>query len=243
MNGGNMNRNGRIKFVAGNGKISKQRSFAQEFFYNNDFLPEEFEEEKVEREFPEEYEGCCPEPECDEGIEEELTTIDCDKMFFCGGAEGREEFFSVRNERLNSLQNEQRQVRPQTSAEIARDVYNKMLVLGQLYRDLENFGNSFADELRDMIEELNVITFAMGRIYLSLSRGNRLPIQNQRKPQIRDFCGGLVTTSNYLRGLLFDLRRLQRAVENQNIDTQLIIINITLMSHQQQLQQMRQDCR
>ena len=238
-----MNRNGRIKFVSGNGNISKQKGFAQEFFYNNEFLSDEQEEQENLEGF-DDSQMDCPEPN-QEYDRRNLTVRDCDRMCFVRGAEEESLTSSIKNEEVDLYQNEQRrpQPRPQQPAEIARDVYNKMLVLGLLYRDLENFGNSYVDELREMIEELNVVTFAMGRIYQTLSRGNRLPIQNQRKPQIRDFCGGLVTTSNYLRGLLFDLRRLQRAVENPNIDTQLLIINITLMSHQQQLQQMRNDCR
>lgn len=132
--------------------------------------------------------------------------------------------------------------RLQSTAELAGEIYNKMLIQNMLYKDLLNFNTKFSPELRDMVGEMEIMSFAMLRIYQSLSRNNRIPYQNQRKPQINNFCNGVVVTSNYLRGIMFDLRRLQRQVRNQNTDLQLIIIHSTLQSHQLELQAMRQDC-
>ena len=167
-------------------------------------------------------------------------TIHEGKMCFHEGSDGNEESDLLQEEPEESICRQTQ--RPQNPSAMAREIYLKMLVLNQLYQDLRSFQTSFSDELTEMIEELNLITFAMGRIYLSLSRVSRLPIQTLRKPPIRDFCGGVKTTSTYLRRLMFDLRRLQREIDNQNIETQLLIINITLMSQSQQLQQMQQYC-
>lgn len=226
-----MNKDIHMKFVAGNDFQFQPRAFAQRFFYKaSDELPEDLSEILDEQNI--------------------IRTRPSGRMIFRQGADGvDEDTETLQQPPFSNPQRPQpprpqppRPPRPQQPADIARDAYNKMLILGQLYRGLESFNTSYSDELQDMISELNVVTFAMGRIYQSLSRNNRLPIQNQRKPQIRGFCRGVVTTSNWLRDILFDVRNLQRLVQNQNIDTQLVIINLTLMAQQQQLQQMRQDC-
>lgn len=127
-------------------------------------------------------------------------------------------------------------------AEISKDIYNKLLVLNALYQDLINFNTQYTSQIKEMMDELRIVTFAILRIYQNLSGRNNIPLQNQRKPQFSSFCNGVVVTMNYLRGIMFDIRRLQRLVEINNIDRQLIIINFTLQSQQSQLQQMREDC-
>lgn len=131
---------------------------------------------------------------------------------------------------------------PQRPAELAREIYNEMLILNLLYQDLINFNTQFSEQLRDMASELRIITLVMLRIFQDLSGRRDIPVQNQRRPNINSFCQGVVVTSNYLRGIMFDVRSLQRLVDVSNIDRQLIIINFTLQSQQSQLQQMRQDC-
>ncbi len=258
------NNSGRIKFVSGNGaqpeKVTQKFFNQQQEEYQNleDRFEERFEdrfgensEERLEENLDEKFGECPPEemPQpCDDVKWERKpcdnpTTIDCRKMFFCKGAENWEDFVLAQQMQEDVLQQPQfAPSRPQPSAVLAREIYVKMLVLGEMYRDLRRYDTSFSDELQDMIEELNVVTFAMGRIYQQLSRSNRLPSNNQRVSRSRDFCSGVQSTSRYLRGLMFDLRRLQRSVDGGNLQTQLLIINITLMSHQQQLQEMRRYC-
>lgn len=212
--------------------------FAQRFFFKLGEIAEE--DEKVEESL----------------VEDAISPKNRGLIFKEGACDEDDEVLNV--EKLQDLEEQSSNARPpfwpnpshrpprppqnQTPDMIARDIYNKMLVLNLLYRDLRNFNTKFDEDFDDMIAELNIITFAMLRIYQTLSRDNRIPIQNQRKPFLRSFCEGVVVTSNYLRGIMFDVRRLQREVEVQNIDRQLIIINLTLQSQHSQLQEMRQDC-
>lgn len=221
--------------------------FAQRFFFKLGEIAEE--DEKVEESLVED--AISPQNRGFVAQED-----GCKLIFKEGACDEDDEILSV--EKLQDLEEQSSNVRPpfvpnpshrpprppqkQTPDMIARDIYNKMLVLNLLYRDLRNFNTKFDEDFDDMIAELNIITFAMLRIYQTLSRDNRIPIQNQRKPFLRSFCEGVVVTSNYLRGIMFDVRRLQREVEVQNIDRQLIIINLTLQSQHSQLQEMRQDC-
>jgi len=232
-----MNKDQRMKFVAGEDLQFLPRSFAQKFFYKmgEEYVPM-YQEKFADR------------------TEENSMQVRSGKMIFKEGADNIEETevdYIEDEERSESLQQPnfvpnrrppQRPPQGVQTAELSRDIYNQMLILRMLEQDLLSFNTSFSDELRDMIEELIIIIFAMGRIVQTLSRNNRLPIQNRRKPQIRDFCSGVVVTSNFLRGLLYDLRLLERINQNQNIDNQLIIIYLTLQSQQSQLQEMRQDC-
>ena len=220
-----MNKTGRLKFVAGD----SPRAFAQETLKN---LSEE---------------------DWQQMASEEVTTRSGRMIFKSGddgeemisNEEGVEEQYSSEMQKKMNVTQQPRRVRPlpnQTPASVAADVYNQMLILGELYQDLISFNTNFTSSLQDMQAELDVIIFAMGRIYQTLSRSNRLPRQNLRKPQIRAFCSGVVTTSNFLRGLLYDLRLLVRINQNQSVDNQLIVILLTLQSQQSQLFEIRQDC-
>lgn len=210
--------NGRVKFMSGDDLKFTPRVFAQRYFYK---LGEEVE------------------------FEEEISDIQVrtGKMIFKQG-EDEEDLDEVESLNMERPIFPPQPPRPPQNnpTQLSRDIYNQLLILNELYRDLESYDTTFSDELREMISELNIVSFAMLRIYQTLSRNNRPPIQNQRKPRIRDFCSGVVATSNYLRGIMFDLRRLQRMIDNQNIETQLFIINFTLQAQQQQLMQMRQYC-
>lgn len=231
------------------------RVFAQRFFTKMgeklldidenievDFEKSLDEEEKVDRDIKERKEDChiiFKEGACDDDEVEEIESVK---------QQQEQERFVVRPPigpqppRPPQPPQPPRQPQNQNPAIIAGDIYNKLLVLNLLYRDLRNYNTKFNSDLDEMISELNIITFAMLRIYQTLSRSNRIPLQNQRKPVVRGFCEGVVVTSNYIRGIMFDVRKLQRVVEIQNIDRQLIIINLTLQSQQSQLQEMRQDC-
>lgn len=130
----------------------------------------------------------------------------------------------------------------QQPVQLSRDIYNKLLILNELYGDLLTYNTQYNDEIRDMIAELRIVTFAMLRIYQTLSGRNNIPLQNIRKPRFNGFCNGVVVCINWIRDIMFDIRRLQRLVEITNIDRQLIIINFTLQSQLSQLMQMRQEC-
>lgn len=126
--------------------------------------------------------------------------------------------------------------------ELSRDIYNKLNILTMLYQNLLNFNTDYDAQFQEMISELRIVTFAMLRIYQDLSGRQNIPIQNQRIPSFDNFCQGVTVASNYLRGIMFDVRNLQRLTDIQSIDRQLIIINFTLQAQQSQLQQIRQDC-
>lgn len=176
------------------------------------------------------------------------------KMLFkqgdCEADEEKGNDENIENLRMRNLQFQQPPMPPQNPpfpnqqqpVELSRNIYNKLNILNMLYQDLQNFNTSYNEQFRDMISELRIITFAMLRIYQDLSGRQNVPIQNQRKPNFGSFYQGVVVTSNYLRSIMFDVRNLQRMVDVQNIDRQLIIINFTLQAQQSQLQQMRQDC-
>lgn len=126
----------------------------------------------------------------------------------------------------------------QKPKDLAATIYNKLLILNMLYQDLYDFSPN--QELNEMIDELNIITFAMSGITTQLS--GRLPVQTERKPNLADFCSGIKQTQMYLRGIQADIRRLLRVNENLNIDLQLLIINATLQEQNLELQDLMQLC-
>ncbi|MBP3432004.1 MAG: hypothetical protein J6K39_04045 [Clostridia bacterium] len=209
-----MEKKGRIKYVAGDDYKFSPRVFAQKFFY------------KLGEELPDDV----------------LLKTRSGRMIFRQGDEDflevkceKEELDGRREERAESVIQQN-----QSPAELADEIVSRLDVLNLLYEDLEDFGTTFSPQFQEMREELSVVSFAMLRIYQSLSGRNRPPRQNLRKPQVRGFCRGVVITINYLRGILFDLRRLVRTTESFNV--QIIIIILTLQGQQSQLQDMRQDC-
>lgn len=127
----------------------------------------------------------------------------------------------------------------QRPAEIAADIYNQMLILQQLYDDLEDFDTLFGEQLEDLSDELDIITRAMQRIYFNLSRRNRPPRQTFSKPRFGTFCAGLDETLPILANTLRDLRRLQRQNISDGLEIQLAIIYFTLNAHQQSLLSMQ----
>lgn len=127
----------------------------------------------------------------------------------------------------------------QRPAEIAADIYNQMLILQQLYDDLEDFDTLFGEQLDDLSDELDIITRAMQRIYFNLSRTNRPPRQTFSKPRFGTFCAGLDETLPILANTLRDLRRLQRQNISDGLEIQLAIIYFTLNAHQQSMLSMQ----
>ena len=234
---------GKIKFVQGDGRFESFNAYAREEV-----------EKMMEEDFAETPQESFQ--ESNENFQQELC-LHNGQMCFHEGADGMGEDLPLQENmhqeedgfcednletvlQQNNVQRPQSPVRP---AQLAQQVYVKLLVLRNQYQALQRFGTEFSDELAQMIDELTIMIFAMGRIYQSLARTNQLPKANsQPKPQFRSFCSGLKITSSHLRGLLYDLRQLQRSVDNQNISVQLLIISTTLMDQQQQLFIMQQTC-
>lgn len=135
-----------------------------------------------------------------------------------------------------------------SSEQLSALIYNQMLILGELYQSLEDFVPNTEDredileELSEMRQELFVVTVAMGKIYQSLSKNNFFPTQNQQAPKIQNYCQGLKETQNYIRRILSNLRRLQRQLDNDSIEIQLLIIYLTLAEQSRELGELRAEC-
>ncbi len=161
------------------------------------------------------------------------------KMFFCSGEQTPEDVFSPavkEQKKVKSAASEQ------NSGEQAEKIYSQMQALDGLYENLQRLNAETRDDFRELRQELEIVTFAMGRIAQNLSRPRR-PNPPQNLPPIRDFCQGLVFTNRYLRDILWNLRVLMRSVNNQNTQLQLFIIYTTLSAQRQQLAEMQANCR
>lgn len=169
-------------------------------------------------------------------MEEGLATNQGGKMFFCAGEQTPEEV----------LAGQQREIRlaatAQSSGEQAEKIYAQMQALDGLYANLQRLNAQTRDDFQDLRQELEIVTFAMGRIAQSLSRPRR-PLPPQNLPPFRDFCQGLQQTIKYVSGILWDLRVLMRSNIGQSTQIQLFIIYTTLSAQRQQLAEIKADCK
>lgn len=126
---------------------------------------------------------------------------------------------------------------PKSPAQLSNEIYQKMLLLKPMYQDLMQLSNP--DIMEPLIDELDVLTFAMKNISNNLNRS--LLLQTQRRPYFEDLCDGIKKTTRLLDEILADIRRLLRVNEEENIDIQLIIIHISLQEQRQTIQNLG-DC-
>ena len=117
-------------------------------------------------------------------------------------------------------------------AQLSNEIYQKMLLLKPMYQDLMQLSNP--DILEPLIDELDVLTFAMRNIASTFNRN--LPLQTQRRAYFDDLCDGIKKTTRLLDEILSDIRCLLRVNEDENIDIQLIIIHISLQEQRKTIQ-------
>ena len=121
---------------------------------------------------------------------------------------------------------------PKTPAQLSSEIYQNMLLLKPMYQDLTQFSNP--DIIEPLLDELDVLTFAMRNIAGNLNRN--LPLQTQRRVYFDSLCDGIRKTTRLLDEILADIRRLLRVNEDENIDIQLIIIHISLQEQRKTIQ-------
>ena len=129
-------------------------------------------------------------------------------------------------------------------AENSVNLYNQFLVLQGLYKSLQNFAKDveIQNEISQMLHELELVTYGMENICQMLAKDKYISRQIQQTPHIHDYCGGLVTTQNFVHQILWDIRDLLRMVENDNVQIQLLIIYTTLSSQQDDLRDFYKAC-
>lgn len=121
--------------------------------------------------------------------------------------------------------------RPKNEAELSVDIYKRLKSLQLVYQDLNRF--SPRQEIDEMIEELEVVIFVMGKI--TQTKNGKLPERGESAKKINSFCDGVVLAQKLNKEIQSDMRRLLRLNENQNIDMQLLIIMLTLQDQRWQI--------
>lgn len=135
----------------------------------------------------------------------------------------------------------------QNGAKIAQNVHIQLLALGEAYRALQTLAQSegidqnVQNQLSQMQSELEVVTFAMGRVCQNLASGV-VPRANRDNLPMRDFCSGLFLTQKMMRQILWDLRDLQRKIDNDGMQIQIFIIYLTLLSQEGDLKEFSALC-
>lgn len=115
----------------------------------------------------------------------------------------------------------------------ARQTYFDMLTMSEIYNQLIRIAPTVqtANTLETLNNEMRVMSFTMLNIYRQLSANIVTPRPPRFVPIGNNFCGGLNTAINQLNIILFDLIRLTRLVNIQNINRQLLIM-ITITQNQ-----------
>ncbi len=135
----------------------------------------------------------------------------------------------------------------QNGARVAQNVHIHLLALGEAYRTLQTLAQSecidqnVQNQLSQMQSELEVVTFAMGRVCQNLASGV-VPRANRDNLPMRDFCSGLAVTQKMVQQILWDLRDLQRKIDNDGMQIQIFIIYLTLLSQEGDLKEFSAPC-
>lgn len=125
---------------------------------------------------------------------------------------------------------------PNSPVVISRNLYNRLLVLGSLYETMASFYPQNRELFDSLYNETLVLQSTMLMIYQSLSGNNFRPEQNRNTPTLTsNLCQDLIIVQNYLQETIDLTLSLQRAVNVQSIDRQLIIIYATLISQKSKL--------
>ncbi len=119
---------------------------------------------------------------------------------------------------------------------IAKNFYNRLIVLGLLYGEMARQYPEHQQLFDDLYNENLILQSTTLLIYQSLSGNNYRPEQYETSPTLTGYlCQDLIIVQNYLQETIEVCLSLQRAVNVPNIDRQLIIINTTLLSQKGKL--------
>ena len=119
---------------------------------------------------------------------------------------------------------------------IAKNFYNRLVVLGLLYGEMARQYPDHKQVFDDLYGENLILQSTALLIYQSLSGNNYRPEQNKTTPTLAgNLCKDLIIVQSYLQETIELCLSLQRAVNVPNIDRQLIIINTTLLSQKGKL--------
>lgn len=129
------------------------------------------------------------------------------------------------------------------SVRLSIDAYNKLRILNSLYHNLLEIDRNNEEEYNDLINETTIMQSTMLSIYQTLSGSNNIPPQNQSMPETTGLrCRDLSTTENFLQNTTSTVLALQRAVNVTNINRQLSIISLTLLSQKNRLNALQTGC-
>lgn len=119
---------------------------------------------------------------------------------------------------------------------LAKNFYNRLVVLGLLYSEMERLCPQNAQIFEELHSENLILQSTSLLIYQSLSGNNYRPEQNKTTPTLSgNLCQDLIVVQNYLQETIELCLALQRSVNVQNIDRQLIILSTTLLSQKSKL--------
>ena len=152
----------------------------------------------------------------------------------------------VQNVPEQRIETPQRTVNPQPinqSVNLSAQAYNKIKILKSLYECLLEVDPNNSETFNNLISETSIIENTMLAIYQSLSGTNNVPAQNQTAPEMTKMrCRDLDTTEKYIQSTIDTVLSLQRAVNVPDIDRQLTIIGLTLLSQKSKINSLQTGC-
>ena len=129
------------------------------------------------------------------------------------------------------------------SVTLARDAYNQLKILNSLYQTLSLSDCNNTALYNDLITQTDILISTVLSIYQLLSGTSVVPEQNQKSPVLTgEKCIDRKLTERYIQEVLNTILNLQRSVNVDNIDRQLMIISTTLLSQKSQLISLQASC-
>ena len=129
------------------------------------------------------------------------------------------------------------------SVALARDSYNQLKILNSLYQSLAVSDCRNTALYNDLISQTDILISTVLSIYQLLSGTTFVPEQNQKSPKLTgENCIDRKLTEAYIQEVLNTILNLQRSVNVDNIDRQLMIISTTLLSQRSQLISLQASC-
>ncbi|MBE7075444.1 MAG: hypothetical protein E7375_00030 [Clostridiales bacterium] len=125
----------------------------------------------------------------------------------------------------------QKVARPQTPQSLSSEIEGQLRVLDRHYQKLISYDSNYSDDLTEMRSELLVL-----RVFENAERGPYETLLDA------GFCIELAKTLRLIGLILRNIRVLQHTYNNQRVDTQLLIMQLTLLAHFSELQEMRREC-
>lgn len=136
------------------------------------------------------------------------------------------------------------QVEQGNPVDLSKELYNRIKILSSLYNSMATIDPANANEYKTLAGETQILQNTTLSIYQILSGNNNVPEQTLSTPTLSNSTPtALGTVQEFLQTIIDTSLKLQRVVNVDNINRQLVIVTATLLSQKNKLSALQQACK